>query len=110
MAALPVSHKEDNFSTEKTEEKTESLEERLEFLLSRTEGIGEVKAMVMTEEQKDVGGFSLAGTPKVTGVLIAAQGAGQPMVVREIKEAVQALFQLEPHKIKITKLKVTVQQ
>lgn len=61
--------------------------------------------MIMTAEEKDAGGFTQERTPKVTGVLIAAQGAGQPTVVREIKEAVQALFQVEPHKIKIMKLK-----
>lgn len=105
MAALPVSHKKDTSSVEAPGEETGGLEERLELLLSRTEGIGEVKAMIMTAEEKDAGGFAQERTPKVTGVLIAAQGAGQPTVVREIKEAVQALFQVEPHKIKIMKLK-----
>lgn len=40
-------------------------------------------------------------TPKVEGVLIAAEGAGTGEVTKNITEAVQALFDLEVHKIKV---------
>lgn len=43
--------------------------------------------------------------PEVRGVLIVAQGADDPEVVAEIKEAVMALFHLEAHKIKVMKRK-----
>lgn len=43
--------------------------------------------------------------PEVRGVLIVAQGAGNPQVVSEIKEAVMALFHLDAHKIKVMKKK-----
>lgn len=107
VAALPVSSKEKRDTQEESTEQTENtaLERKLEVLLSSVEGVGEVHAMVMTEEEKDAGGFYYSGTPRVTGVLIAAKGAGHPVVVREIQEAVQALFQVEAHKIKVMKLK-----
>jgi len=44
-------------------------------------------------------------TPKVEGVLVAAQGAGTSDVSRTITEAVQALFDLEIHKIKVIRMK-----
>ena len=42
--------------------------------------------------------------PKVTGVLVIAEGGGNTKVKAEILEAVQALFGIEPHKIKIMKM------
>lgn len=42
--------------------------------------------------------------PEVTGVLVIAQGAGDPLVVAEITEAVEALFGVEAHKIKVMKM------
>ena len=43
--------------------------------------------------------------PVVRGVLVVAQGADDPQVVEEIKEAAMALFHLEAHKIKVMKRK-----
>lgn len=43
--------------------------------------------------------------PVVRGVLVVAQGADNPQVVAEIKEAAMALFHLEAHKIKVMKRK-----
>lgn len=43
--------------------------------------------------------------PEVRGVLVIAQGAGDPQIVKEIKEAAMALFHLEAHKIKVMKMK-----
>lgn len=45
-------------------------------------------------------------TPEVEGVLIAAEGAGTGEVSKNITEAVQALFDLEAHKIKVVKMKI----
>ena len=44
-------------------------------------------------------------TPKVEGVLVAAQGAGTGEVTENITEAIQALFDVEAHKIKVIKMK-----
>lgn len=42
-------------------------------------------------------------TPDAEGVLVIADGGDNPVVVQNITEAVQALFGLEAHKIKIMK-------
>lgn len=42
--------------------------------------------------------------PEITGVIVAAQGAKDPVIVTEITEAVMALFGLEAHKIKVMKM------
>ena len=42
--------------------------------------------------------------PKVEGVIVIAQGGGNPEVKQNILEAVQALFPVEAHKIKIMKM------
>lgn len=45
--------------------------------------------------------------PKVEGVVVAAQGAGTGEVTKNITEAVQALFDLEAHKIKVIRMKTS---
>lgn len=42
--------------------------------------------------------------PKVQGVLVAAEGGQNAKVVKNITEAIQALFGIEAHKIKIVKM------
>lgn len=42
--------------------------------------------------------------PKVEGVIVVAQGGGDARVRQDILEAVQALFPVEAHKIKIMKM------
>lgn len=79
------------------------LEERLEDVLSSVSGVGQVQTLIMTTE-KNVDYFS-EGTISVTGILIVAEGADNPVIVQNIKEACVSLFQLEPHKIKIMKMK-----
>ena len=87
-------------STQSTDEIQSSLECRLQNILENVEGVGEVKVMLMTEEQQ---GIYRSG--EVRGVLIAAEGASDPVVVQKIQQAVMALFQIEAHKIKIMKMK-----
>lgn len=82
--------------------KTE-LEERLEQVLAQVFGVGKVDALVMTEEKR-MDSFSNV-SPQVTGVLVVAEGADNPVIVQNIKDACESLFQLEPHKIKIMKMK-----
>ena len=43
-------------------------------------------------------------SPAVEGVVVIAQGGDDPATVQEITEAVQALFQVDTHKIKVMKL------
>ena len=110
VIALPVSKKSstpkqtilmDN-STQSTDEIQSSLERRLQNILENVEGVGEVKVMLMTEEQQ---GIYRSGETEVRGVLVAAEGASDPVVVQKIQQAVMALFQIEAHKIKIMKMK-----
>ena len=42
-------------------------------------------------------------SPEVEGVIVIAEGGGNAVVARNITEAVQALFGVEAHKIKIMK-------
>lgn len=43
-------------------------------------------------------------SPRVEGVLVCAQGGGNPKTVQNITEAIQALFGIEAHKIKVVKM------
>ena len=43
-------------------------------------------------------------SPRIEGVVVVAQGAGTGTINTEIIEAVQALFPIEPHKIKVMKM------
>lgn len=43
--------------------------------------------------------------PEIIGVMVVAQGAGRGNVNSDITEAIQALFGIEAHKIKIAKMK-----
>ena len=114
MIALPVSDKKETENTlgllgttsQETENTTKtSLETRLEEVLSQVEGVGKVQVMLMTGEDKDSQSFYSTKENVVTGVLIAAQGADNSVVSRNIVEAVMALFQIEAHKIKVMKMK-----
>lgn len=111
MAAMPVSHDEkeqgllnDTAEEENGSRQAISLEERLEAVLSASEGVGEVRVMLMTGNGENSEFYGTEDT-EVTGVLIAAQGADDPVTVRNIQQAVMALFQIEAHKIKIMKMK-----
>lgn len=81
------------------------LEEKLEVLLESVEGVGKVQVIVMSDENDGTQAFSSPDAIQVTGVLISAEGGGDPVVVKNIQEAIMSLFQLEAHKIKIMKMK-----
>jgi len=116
VIALPVSNKKDSspevksssFFSASSEENTDAertvLEKKLEDLLSQIEGVGKVRVLLMTGEEKDSSSFYDSGN-QVTGVLIAAEGADNSVVSRNIVEGVMALFQLDAHKIKVMKMK-----
>lgn len=42
--------------------------------------------------------------PRIAGVVVSAQGGGNPKVQAEITEAVEALFDVPSHKIKVLKM------
>ena len=43
-------------------------------------------------------------SPKIAGAVVVAKGAASAEVVREIIEAMEALFPIEAHKIKVMKM------
>ena len=66
------------------------MEKRLQNLLRKMQGVGEVHTMITY--QKD---------DSVEGIVIIAEGGGNAVVVRNITEVVQALFAVDSHKIKV---------
>lgn len=67
-------------------------EKRLENILSEMEGVGAVSVMVTVDEDD-----------AVEGVAVIAEGGGNAVVVQNITEVVQALFDVDSHKIKVIK-------
>lgn len=100
------------------------MEKRLTEVLEKVNGVGKAevfltcqsteKKIVEKDEtdtvyEKDAKGNQLPYVaseeyPRVTGVLVVAQGGDEPIVIQNIREAVEALFQVEPHKIKVMKM------
>lgn len=104
MAGLPVTQKNNKSINTQAAEKTR-LESRLEELLSNVEGVGKVEVIIMTGEEGNTDSFSISSKNEVTGVLVAAQGAGSAVTVQNIQQAIMALFQIDANKIRIMKMK-----
>lgn len=104
MAGLPVTQKSNKSINTQAAEKTR-LERRLEELLSNVEGVGKVEVIIMTGEEGNTDSFSISSKNEVTGVLVAAQGAGSAVTVQNIQQAIMALFQIDANKIRIMKMK-----
>lgn len=107
VVALPVSSEKEqeiNWNHEETDGEKTKLEKKLENLLESVEGVGKASVVLMVKEESGNGLYHSEET-EVTGVLIAAEGAGNAVVTQNIQQAVMALFQVEAHKIKIMKMK-----
>lgn len=111
------------------------MEQKLEELLARVDGVGEVRVMLTfegsgekvvekdrtsdAEESREETIYEEHGSsermpyvtsemnPKVEGILVIAQGGGNSRIRQEILEAAQALFGVDAHKIKIMKMEET---
>ena len=66
------------------------MEKRLENLLGQMKNVGEVQVMITFREENEV-----------EGIAILAEGAKSGVVVRDITSVVQALFNVDSHKIKV---------
>lgn len=75
---------------EKVEETSTEIEKRLKKLLENMQDVGDVEVMI-TYEDREI----------VEGVVVLADGADNAVVVRNITEVVQALFDVDSHKIKV---------
>nr|WP_294408960.1 hypothetical protein [uncultured Blautia sp.] len=104
VAGLPVTQKSNKSINTQAAEKTR-LESRLEELLSNVEGVGKVEVIIMTGEEGNTDSFSISSKNEVTGVLVAAQGAGSAVTVQNIQQAIMALFQIDANKIRIMIMK-----
>ena len=111
--------------TTKQSEYTAYMEERLERILSQIDGAGQVQVMitwksdgekVVEKDRKTTvynSGSSTSGvqepyvskelSPQAQGVIVIAPGGDDAVVVKNITEAVQALFEIDTHKIRIMK-------
>lgn len=109
VIAMPVKKEETIISTTESDsfyvtqpqvvdEYSALLEKQLEEMLSKVSGVGAVEVMItlQTIEERDQILY-----PKVEGVLVSCQGAGKGSVNADITEAVQALFNLDAHKVKV---------
>ena len=132
VIAMPTNEKkeENEKASSQTKEATQAaasqLEKKLEVFLSKVEGAGQVEAMITYkgsaekivekdegEEETTVfengtGGEQLPYVkkelmPEVEGIVVITEGGDNAVVVRNITEAVQALFDVDTHKIKIMK-------
>ncbi len=88
-------------STKTTTEQTQGteLEERLEGLLESMTNVGKVQVMITSQKNGDV-----------EGIVVLADGAKDPVVVRNITDVVQALFQVDAHKIKVIERNFKMQE
>ena len=83
------------------------LEARIIEILRDVDGVGDVEVMVVLKaSEEEILRSSFAEKliyPELSGVIISADGGGSTLVKAEISGAMEALFGLPPHKIKILK-------
>lgn len=84
---------------------TDKKEKQLEEILEKVQGIGKTDVMITLDSAEEKNRLmENTRTQKVEGVLVVAEGAGDAQVDAEIIRAVQALFSLESHKIRVMKM------
>ena len=84
---------------------TDKKEEQLENILQKVAGIGKVEVMITLDSAEEKSRLmENTRVQKVEGVLVVAEGAGDAQTDAEIIRAVQALFSLESHKIRVMKM------
>lgn len=77
--------------------------EKIKHCLEQMQGVGAVEVFITVEGS--TGTYSKSEFPKVSGIMIVAAGAGNPVVVKDITEACEALFSLDAHKIKVVRMR-----
>ena len=112
VLALPMENKEEiktanllesTANDELSESYEESLELRVRNLLQGVEGVGAVDVMVSVNGERKSSMFEEEPLQEVLGIIISADGGGSSVVKAEISEAMEALFGLPSHKIKVLK-------
>lgn len=64
----------------------------------------ETDTVILKNEKKESPYVSKRTTPRVDGVVVLVQGGNRAQVAANISDAIQALFGIEAHKIKIVKM------
>ena len=72
---------------------------------SQTVTTGETTVYEDTGDGVQTPYISSSTYPEIRGVIVVAQGGGNPVIVQQIQEAVMALFHVEAHEIKVLKMK-----
>lgn len=78
-------------SVKENEQGTE-IEIRLANVLKEMKGVGHVRVMITYQSMDEV-----------EGIVVVAEGGDNAIVIRNITEVVQALFDVDSHKIKVIK-------
>lgn len=102
VIAIPTnqtSKEEKDTTYEPMYENSTDIEKRLIHLLENMEQVGKVDVMITYEDHDTV-----------EGVVVLAEGAGNAVVVRKITEVVQALFDVDSHKIKVIERTIKTNQ
>lgn len=66
------------------------MEKRLENILEQMQGVGEVHVMITYQDET-----------QIEGVVVVAENGKNAVIVQKITEIVQALFDVDAHKIKV---------
>lgn len=86
------------------------LENKLANILSCIKDVGKVYVMITLQErveERESAPYMIKTTyPRIEGVFVVAQGAGKGSVRQDITEAVQVLFGIDLHRIKVTEYNV----
>ena len=72
---------------------------------SQTVTTGETTVYEDTGDGGQTPYISSSTYPEIRGVIVVAQGGGNPVIVQQIQEAGIALFHVEAHEIKVLKMK-----
>lgn len=95
LVSFPAKKQSGFLESENSPYETE-LESRLAATLAHLDGVGEVEVMITVKQD---GSFR----EEIAGVVVIADGAEDIQVKTQIYEAVEALFEVPVHKIKVLK-------
>lgn len=62
------------------------------------------QTVLITEDGEEVPYVIKEIEPEIGGVMVVTEGGGDPVIVSQVTEAVQVLFHVEAHKIKVLKM------
>ncbi len=80
----------------------DEVEQKLKNILEKIDGVGQVKVMITLDDDGEY--FSSENKQKVEGVLVVTENGDDPVARDNISKAIQALFDVEVHKIRIAKM------